>query len=56
MSNPNPNNTELEQQQSKSEEASLENQAEGNYSEKLKSKDQAADGIANNLEQAENKK
>jgi|GEM_PF-2852095 len=56
MSNPNPNNTELEQQQSKSEVASLENQAEGNYSDKLKSEDQAADGIAKNLEQAENRK
>ncbi|WP_169392688.1 MULTISPECIES: hypothetical protein [Psychrobacter] len=56
MSNPNPNNTELEQQQSKSEVASLENQVEGNYSDKLKSEAQAADGIAKNLEQAEDKK
>lgn len=56
MSNPNPNNTELEQQKSKSEVSSLKNQSEGNYADRNKTEDQAADGIENNLEQAQNKK
>lgn len=56
MSNPNPNNTEFEQQKSKSEVSSLENQVEGNYNDSNKTEDQAADGIEANLEQAQNKK
>lgn len=55
MSNPNPNNTELEQQKSKSEVSSLKNQAEGNYENNHKTNDQAADGIESNLEQAQDK-
>lgn len=56
MSNPNPNNTEFEQQQSASEVASLKNQSEDNYANKNKTEDQAAQGIETNLEQAQNDK
>lgn len=49
MTQPNPNNTEFEQQKSDSEVASLKNQAEGNYN---KDTEAAADNIANNVENA----
>lgn len=49
MTQPNPNNTKLEQQKSESEIASLKNQTENNYAEDTEA---AADRIADNLEQA----
>lgn len=49
MTQPNPNDTKLEQQKSESEIASLKNQTEDNYS---KDTDAAADRIADNLEDA----
>ena len=49
MTQPNPNNTEFEQQKSASGVASLKNQAEGNYN---KDNEAAADNIANNVENA----
>ena len=49
MTQPNPNNTEFEQQKSDSEVASLKNQVEDNYNEDTEA---AADNIANNVENA----
>ena len=53
MANPNPNDTKLEQQRSEAAEASLKNQAEGNYTENT---EDSADNIADNAEDAKNNK
>ena len=47
MTQPNPNNTPLEQQRSESAEAALESQTEDNHTE---DSEQAADNLADNLE------
>lgn len=49
MTQPNPNDTKLEQQKSESQISSLKNQTENNYKE---DSDKAADRIAENLEEA----
>lgn len=49
MTQPNPNDTKLEQQKSESEISSLKNQTENNYKEET---EEAADRIADNLEDA----
>ncbi|WP_170231092.1 hypothetical protein [Psychrobacter frigidicola] len=53
MANPNPNDTNFEQQRSDAAEASLKNQTESNYT---KDTEAAADRIADNAEEAKNKK
>ena len=53
MTQPNPNDTKLEQQKSESEVASLKNQTEDNYS---KDTEAAADRIADNVEDAKSDK
>ncbi|WP_201528722.1 MULTISPECIES: hypothetical protein [Psychrobacter] len=53
MANPNPNDTKLEQERSDAATASLKNQTESNYT---KDTEAAADRIAKNAEEAENKK
>ncbi|WP_435979609.1 hypothetical protein [Psychrobacter sp. DM4] len=53
MTQPNPNDTKLEQQKSDSQTASLKNQTENNYNEESEA---AADRIADNVENAKDDK
>lgn len=53
MSNPNPNDTKLEQERSDAATASLKNQTENNYT---KDTEEAADRIADNAENAKKEK
>ncbi|MBP2279589.1 hypothetical protein H4W00_000402 [Psychrobacter sp. PL19] len=53
MSQPNPNNTKLEQERSEAATASLKNQTESNYT---KDTEEAADRIADNAEKAKKEK
>ncbi|WP_201587524.1 hypothetical protein [Psychrobacter jeotgali] len=53
MTQPNPNDTKLEQQKSESEVSSLKNQTENNYENDTEA---AADRIADNLEEAKKDK
>ena len=55
MTQPNPNDTKLEQQKSPSQVAGLEDQVENNLTGSEKTEEQQAEGIEKNLEDAKSK-